>query len=175
MFAAYSVKDDSKPPEPKKSEETISWLKNKSFQQDIVIKTSVAASVGNQSQISGVLNTEQTSDNRLGSKTSTCTTTQQDLTIADVEITAASEEYKKSSGSRKKKDEKKHSKIEKKLKKKKKCNISITPELELSKIGRKSIFSSGLQLKLEESFYKDVKGCKDNFAFPNMYFKNVAR
>jgi hypothetical protein len=181
MFAAYSVKDDSKPSESKKTEETISWLKNESFQQSIIPKTSVAASVEIQSQNSGLLNAEQRqSYNHLGLKTptSTCTTTQESPTTADAEVITTSKEYKKSSERRKKKkkDEKHRSKVEKKLKKKKKSIISnIPPEPELSSIGRKSIFSGGLQLKLEESFYKDVKGCKDNFAFPNMYFKNVAR
>lgn len=175
MFAAYFQKDDSKPHEAEKSEETISWLKNPSFQQNIVPKTSVATSGGILFQTSGLLNTAQ-SDNYLES------TTQQAISIAITEVNGTSKESKKSSGrkSKKKKDEKQQSKVEKKIQEKKvKKNqnsiVNITPETEVSKIGRKSIFSNGLQLKLGESFYEDLKGSKDNFAFPNMYFKNVAR
>jgi hypothetical protein len=163
MFAAYSLKDDSKPCESKKNEETISWLKNTSFQQNIAPKTSVGTSSEIQSQTSGLLNTEE-SDNNLDS------TTHSAITIANAEFIGTKKEYKKSSGrsSKKKKDDKQ--------KRNKKCNIhNITPNTEMSKIGRKSIFSGGLQLNLGESFYEDLKGNKDNFAFPNMYFKNVAR
>lgn len=173
MFAAYSVKDESSLPESKKSEEAISWLKNTSFQQIIVSKTSVATSSGTQSQTSS-LNSAEKSDNHLES------TIKKGISIANPEVISAEEKKSKknSESSRKKrKKEEKHRKVDKEFHKKKiKVNTkSVLPEPDVSKIGRKCIFSNGLQLKLGESFYEDMKGNKDNFAFPNMYFKHVAR
>jgi hypothetical protein len=171
MFAAYSVKDESNLLESTKSEEAISWLKNTSF---IDSKTSVATSSGTQAQTSS-LNSAEKSDNHLES------TIKEGISIANEVIGADKKSKKNSESSRKKrKKEEKQKKVDKEFHKKKikvntKSVINVLPEPDVSKIGRKCIFSNGLQLKLGESFYEDMKGNKDNFAFPNMYFKHVAR
>ena len=176
MFAAYSVKDESNLPESTKSEEAISWLKNTSF---IDSKTSVATSSGTQAQTSS-LNSAEKSDNHLES------TIKEGISIANAEVIAEvigadKKSKKKSESSRKKrKKEEKQKKVDKEFQKKKikvntKSVINVLPGPDVSKIGRKCIFSNGLQLKLGESFYEDMKGNKDNFAFPNMYLKHVAR
>lgn len=175
MFAAYSVKDESNLPESKKSEEAISWLKNTSFQQIIVSKTSVATSSGTQAQTSSLSSAEKRY-NHLES------TIKKGISIANAEVIGADKKSKQNSemSSKKRKKEEKQRKVDKEIHKKKikvntKSVINVLPQPDVSKIGRKCIFSNGLQLKLGESFYEDMKGNKDNFAFPNMYFKHVAR
>ena len=96
-----------------------------------------------------------------------------------LELTRNQKKNQKAAERREKRKKSKKKLIKNSKKKKIKVNtksvINVLPGPDVSKIGRKCIFSNGLQLKLGESFYEDMKGNKDNFAFPNMYLKHVAR
>ena len=59
--------------------------------------------------------------------------------------------------------------------KKKKAVENSNVDEESLPLPKETIFSGGLNLKLDQSFYQDKKGEKNNLAFPNLYNKNVAR
>ncbi len=166
MFAAYSKKDDSNLDQSSSSKTEEGWLKNASF--------GVAQSSFSSSQLADTSGNEHTSNSKK---------TQQ-----------SQDEYSKSKDHNKQKM--KSDGIKKKKKKKKKdekdsnkTNITASVKLKAdsrehckniktefsNKSVRKSVFSNGMHLRHDEAFFEDLKGDRDNFAFPNMYFKNVAR
>ena len=161
MFAAYSQKDDSNSKQSEKKGEEINWLTNSSFVPNLV-----ASSCTTSSKIQDTFKREQT-----GPEPAPC-----DDNTSETRYHSKTSKSKSSKSIKKKKKKKDEKSSDKKKDSSAVRQTALKKTEVLSKTtNRKTIFSNGLHLRPAEAFYEDLKGDRDNFAFPHMYFKNVAR
>lgn len=175
MFAAYSAKEDSETNRAEETQEKISWLENTSFQQ--VVQTARALT-SNEIQPSQDVSTEQSFSDRLVLTPSVSVSIATEKGNAEIGKSKSSKIKNSSHSSRKEKKKKKKESDKKSCGTKPKStkhsrtaeSFSIPQPTEVL-----VTHSDHSQLKSNQSFYEDLKRDKDNFAFPYMYFKNVAR
>lgn len=150
MFAAYSQKSESEQDNLESKTKQLDWLVNSSFLPANVtpVVTNVEGSSDKPLVLTGIQEVIETSDSH---------------TL----------KHKLKKASKKKKKEKK------KTRKGKGTNSEELKKFnkleEYNKSSKKSVLLRNLQSEHEQAFFEDLRGDKDNFAFPNMYFKHVAR